>query len=312
MWDMTPRKILVAVESADCDAALELAASKARRRGCGVHLIHVNQPAFGSAAAADAVVLLADQMQRIGTTVLNESGAKLEQLLIDDDELTVSTELCHGPVVPTLVAESVHACLVIMQHRGMGPEGGTAVMSIVNGVAARAHAPVIAVPSFWRPDPEVEAVVSVGVENISISAEVVRVALEDGARSAAQLRLVHAFTPTETGDANLNRVAAQQEARKFERELADAYADLLDSSPEVLTGIVAVPARPADTLLEQAKASTLLVVGRRHPRLPIVSHLGPVTRAILRWSPIPVMVVDPVTPEGIHSPTRALSNVAIP
>jgi nucleotide-binding universal stress UspA family protein len=311
MWDMTPKKILVAVESADCDAALELAASEARHRGCGVHLVHVNQPAFGSASAADAVSVIADQMQRIGAAVLNDAGAKLEVLLVDD-ELPVSTELCHGAVIPTLVTESAHACLVIMQHRGMGTDGNTAVMSMVNGVAARAHVPVIAVPSSWRPDAAVESVVTVGVENVAISAEVVRVAVEEAARSAAQLRLVHAFTPTETGDANLNRAAAEQEARRQELELSHAYAEQVLDGPEILIGVVAVPAPPAQALLEQASGSTLLIVGRRHPRLPIVSHLGPITRAVLRWSPVPVMVVDPVTPQDIHTPARELSHVTIP
>lgn len=312
MWDMTPRKILVAVETAECDAALEFAAAEARRRRCGVHLIHVNQPTFGGASALDTMVVLAGQLQRIGGAVLAEASTKLEELLIDDDDLTVSTELCHGPVVPTLVAESSHACLVVMQHRGMGADGATAVMSIVNGVAARAHAPVIAVPSTWQLDHAAVPAVTVGVEEVSVSAEVVRVALEEADRSDARLRLLHAHTPARTGDANLDRVAAEDESRRIERELGEAYADLLARFPEVPADLVAVPARPTDALLDQAKESTLLVVGRRQPRLPIASHLGPITRAVLSWSPIPVMVVDPVAPEGTPPPPSELSSAAIP
>ena len=311
MWDMTPRKILVAVESADCDAALEFAAAEARRRRCGVHLIHVNQPNFGGAASLDTMVVLAGQLQRIGSVVLGHASTRLEELLIDDD-LTVSTELCHGPVVPTLVSESIHACLVVMQHRGMGPDGATAVMSIVNGVAARAHAPVIAVPSTWRLDPAAAPAVTAGVEDVSVSAEVVRVALEEADRSDARLRLVHAHSPMRTGDADLDRVAAEDESRRIERELAEGYATLLGAFPEVPTDIVAVPNRPIDALLEQAEVSTLLVVGRRQPRLPVSSHLGPITRAVLSWSPVPVMVVDPVTPKGTPAPASELAGAAIP
>src|SRR5687767_9984163 len=51
---------------------------------------------------------------------------------------------------------------------------------------------------------------------------------------------------------------------------------------------------PADALLGLADDSAVVVVGRRHPRTPLPSHIGPVTRAVLRWSPVPVLVVDPV------------------
>ena len=312
MWDMTPKKILVAVESAECDAALQLAAAEARKRRCGVHLIHVNQPTLASAAAPDTMAVVSGQLQRVGTTVLGDASAKLEHLLIDDDDLTVSTELCHGAVVPTLVAESIHACIVIMQHRGMGVNGDTTVMSIVHGVATRAHVPVMAVPSTWRFDPGIVPAITVGIEDFTATAQVVRVALAEADRSDARLRLVHAYTPMHTGDANLDRVAARQESRRLELELTTAYADLLGGFPEVPTEIVAVPGRPAEAMLAQAKGSTLLVVGRRHPRLPIVSHLGPVARAILRWSPIPVMVVDPVAPDDVVSHGRDLATAAIP
>jgi nucleotide-binding universal stress UspA family protein len=309
---MTPRKILVAVESADCDAALQLAAAEARSRRCGVHLIHVNQPAYGGAGTPDHTAVVSGQLQRIGATVLGDASAKLDHLLIDDDELTVSTELCHGAVVPTLVAESIHASLVIMQHRGMGPAGDTSVMSVVHGVAARAHAPVVAVPGTWELDREAVPVVTVGVEDVAISAQVVRVALDEADRNDARLRMVHVYTPPQTGDPDLDRVAAVADARKIERELTAAYADLLAGRPEVPTELVVVPGRPVEALLEQARDTMLLVVGRRHPRLPIVSHLGPVARALLRWSQVPVLVVDPVTPEvGVPS-GHGLATTAIP
>jgi len=311
MWDMKPRKILVAVESAECDAALELAAQEARRRRCGVHLMHVMHPVYVG-STLDTTVILAGQLQRLGATIVGDAAAKLEHLIIDDDDLTVSTELRHGAVVPTLVAESVHACLVIMQHHGMGPEGGTPVMSTVNGVAARAHVPVVAVPSAWRPDREAVPVVTVGVEDVHISAEVVRVALEEADRSDARLRLVHLHYPWPTGDADRDTEAANEESRRLEAELSEAFAGVLSSYPEVPADVLVLQACPAEGLVEQASESTLLVVGRRHPRLPIRSHLGPVARAVLRWSPIPVMVVDPVASEGTIPQAPGLATATNP
>lgn len=311
MWDMTPAKILVAVESADCDAALGLAAAEARKRHCGVHLIHVNQPTYGGAGALDTMVVVTGQLQRVGAMVLADASAKLEHLLIDDD-LTVSTELCHGAVVPTLVAESIHACVVIMQHRGVAPEGDLRVMSIVHGVATRAYVPVIAVPSTWRPRAEAVPVISVGVEDVSTSAQVVRVALEEADRSDARLRLVHAHPPLRTGDATLDHMATHRESLRIKGQLAAQYADLLGGFPGVATDIVVATGSPTEVLLDQAQHSAMLVVGRRHPGLPTVSHLGPVARATLRWSPIPVMIADPVAPMRDVTPSRSPLTAAIP
>jgi nucleotide-binding universal stress UspA family protein len=308
MWDMSPRKVLVAVESAECDAALAYAAGEARRRQCGVHLVHVAPPVYGGGLArADSVRMLNGELHRIGTTLLADASVKLEHELIDDD-LTVSTELCHGAVVPSLVTESVHACLVVLQHSGMGIEGHPPAMSVTNGVAARAHAPVVAVPVGWQPGAARVPVVTVGVEDVETSAEVVRVALETAARANARIRLVHA-----DGDPDGHGFVDVEAARRLHAELSDSFAGIVSAHPDVPVEIVVSQDEPAEALVMLASESDLLVVGRRHPRLPLVSHLGPVARTVLRWSPVPVLVVDPVAPEPLHGAEAPdLASAAIP
>jgi len=280
MLDSTPKQILVAVETAACDAALELAAVEARSRRCGVRLVHVMQPVLAG-----------------GYRLLDDVAARLERLLGDDD-LPVSTEVCQGAVVPTLVSESIDACLVVVQHRGMGAEGATPMLSVTNGVAARAHAPVIAVPSLWVHQPDVAPVLSVGVENAAVSHEVVRVAIDEAERRGARLRLVHGLGVSPSADADLTEAEADVSAE---------YAGLTDRRPGVLTEVLVAEARPVQLLLDQADRATMLVVGRRHPRLPVAAHLGSVARTVLRWSPVPVMVVDPVLPDGPAASSNRLS-----
>ena len=48
MWDVKPRKVLVGIESDECEAALQYAVAEARRRGSGIHLAHVARPALFS------------------------------------------------------------------------------------------------------------------------------------------------------------------------------------------------------------------------------------------------------------------------
>lgn len=312
MWDMTPRKVLVAVDGTDCDAALEYAAEEARRRRCGVHLVHVVSPVTVG-PSLDSVVMLNGELHLRGRTVLTDAASVLEPLLRDDD-LDVSTELAHGAVVASLVAQSAHACLVLLQHRGMGAEDGPRGRSVTNGVGARAHAPVVAVPPGWRPAPaSVVPVITVGVGDAAAAPLVVQAAVEAADRADARVRVLHGCGGPEGPDPDRHPEAAAEECRHREDQIRGAFEELFAARPQVPVEVVVTSAPPVDGLLAEAPGSTLLVVGRRHPRLPISAHLGPVARAVLRWSPVPVMVVDPVQvgPDG-RMLSRDLAGAAIP
>ena len=149
MWDMEPRKILVAVDS-DCDAALRYAVAEARRRGCGIHVTRVDRPAIWSSYVLDEVSLVESELRHPGASILAAAATRVEALLDeeapDDERLSVSTELTHGSVVAALQALSRHACLLVLEHHGMGPAGETSTLSVTAGLAAAAHCPVVAVP----------------------------------------------------------------------------------------------------------------------------------------------------------------------
>lgn len=196
MWETFPREVLVAVDSAEYDAVLQYAADEARRRRCGIHLVHVvplvkdGGPDPGRSSRA-----INDILHRVGTTILSDAAAKLERELRDDN-LRVSTELCRGSVVPSLVAESIHGCLLVIQRRCTGADRDNPAASGTDGLAARAHAPVVSVPADWTPPPPtLVSVVTVGVQDPDTSAEVVRAALEHADRADARLRLAHAYIP---------------------------------------------------------------------------------------------------------------------
>jgi nucleotide-binding universal stress UspA family protein len=268
MLDVRPRMILVAVESTDGDAALRYAAQEARQRRCGVHVIHVLPPTLGGSGQVDSVVLTDGELRLRGREVLRTAAGRLE-VLLRHDELAVSTELCHGAVVPTLIHESSAASLVVVQHRGMGPGEHSPVLSVTTGVAARSHAPLVAVPAGWQqPDPERELVVTVGVGDDRENDNLVDMAAAEALRMGALLRIVHA------GD----RLSLH---------------DLVTDFPDIPFKYVNSMDEPVDALLACAPDTTLFVVGRRHPRLPLGQHLGPVVRTLLRLSPVPVMVMDP-------------------
>ncbi|WP_460710484.1 universal stress protein [Nocardioides dilutus] len=308
MWESIPRKVLVGVESTDCEAALVYAAEEARRRCCGLHLLHVAPLVTEGGLAGQGLkrpgTSRNDELHRIGIDLLGGLAARLEREL-RDDTLTVTTELCRGPVVATLVSESRHGCLVVVQHHRTDPDHPNA--SATEGVAARAHAPVAVVPADWRPPPPMRTpVVTVGVQDAETSTEVVRMAFEHAERADARLRVLHAYS---RGRAELGGLAVASEARRRRRQLRAALAGLMVDHPEVPVEFTVTVEGPADALLRLAVESSVLVLGRRLPHLPLSAHLGSVARSVLRRSPVPVLVVDP----GPHDGGRAeLAEVAIP
>lgn len=292
MWDMEPRKILVAVDSA-CDSALQYAVAEALRRGCGIHVARVDRPAIWSSYVLDEVSLVESELRRPGASLLAAAAARVEALLDqeapDDERLSVSTELIHGSVVAALQALSRHACLVVLEHHGMGPAGETSTLSVTAGLAAAAHCPVVAVPDSWHPETDDVGTVVVGVEDPARDRALLETALHEAARRGARLRIVRA--PVDSGNRST--------------ELIDL------GEHDVPVDVVVQPGSAAQVLLEHAAHCDLVVAGRHHRKHVVGAPLGRTVRELLRHSPVPVLVVDPVvgdneTADG-SAPARARS-----
>ena len=192
MWDFEPRRILVGIENADCGSALTYSARESRLRGCGVHLVHVVPVVVAGPSAPDSLVMVEGELLDAARKILGDAATGLERLLGEAD-LPVSTEICHGTVVATLIEESAHASLVVLQHRGMGPDGHPPVLSVTTSVAARAQVPVVAVPAGWsEPAAQTMRIVTVGVGDDRENEHLVGVAAAEAARLHATLRIVHA------------------------------------------------------------------------------------------------------------------------
>jgi nucleotide-binding universal stress UspA family protein len=314
MWDTPEKHVVVGVEDAACDAALRVAAAEARRHRCGIQLVHVVTPVYVGPSELGELTSIALGIRRAGEVVLSKARHRLVRLLGEDaGAISVSTELCHSSVVPALVATGPHAHVLVLQHRGMGPGGHTRRRSVTLGVAARAPMPVLAVPDTWRAEPSAETlVVTVGVVDPAVSSSVVRAALREADRMGARVRLVHAAGLPAADEARLDKGSARPAAalRRRERELESGFVQACGERPHVPVEIEVVPQTPEVALIERARGSSLLVVGRHHSRMPLAPRLGHVVRAVLRRSSCPVLVVEPgplIVPEH-----RGMATVAIP
>jgi nucleotide-binding universal stress UspA family protein len=144
--------------------------------------------------------------------------------------------------------------------------------------------------------------VTVGVVDPTTSSGVVRAALGEADRMGAGVRLVHGAGLPDSERRRLANGSFETAAalRHHERELEAGFAQVCRERPRVPVEVEVVPERPEVALVEHARRASLLVVGRRHSRMPIAPRLGHVVRAALRRSTCPVLVVDPgprVVPE---------------
>ena len=190
MWDFEPPRILVAVEKDDSGAALAYAAREARTRRCGVHVVHVVPVVAGGRTAPETLAMINGELHDRGRRITGDAAAALTRL-IEDDDLPISTEICRGPVVPTLVQRSEHAVLVVLQHRGMGPDGLVPGLSVTTGVTGYARAPVVAVPDEWTVPEAGAGSVTVLLGGEEDNARLVETAAEEAVRLGTGLTLVH-------------------------------------------------------------------------------------------------------------------------
>ena len=314
MWETQAMQVVLGVEAAASDAALRVAAAEARRRGCGIHLVHVVTPVYVGPPEIGELTEIALGMRRAGEAVLEEAKDRLLPLLGEGPEaIPLSTELCHGAVVPALVAASADASVLVLQHRGMGSDGHTRKISVTLGVAARSRVPVLAVPDPWRAEPSPETpVVTVGIKGPAASSLVVRAAVREADRMGARVRLVYAAPLADAGGSRVEEASAETAARlrRLTRELEAGFVEACRERPRVPVEVEVAIRQPADALIDHARGSSLLVVGRHHSQVPMAPRLGHVVRAVLRWSTCPVLVVDPgprIVPQY-----RELATVAIP
>ena len=293
MWDMNPPKVLVGVEDVGCEAALRYAVAEAVRRGCGIHLLHVARPSNRAACALDDLVMVDDELRTLGETVLAEAAVRAEHLLDElareDDRLSVSTELTEGSVVRALDELSRHACLLVLQHAGMGPNGETPTLSVTAGVAATAHCPVVAVPAGWLPSPEPPRPVVVGVDVTRHSVPLVRAALHEAARRGTELRAVHVWR-TARDSATEPRAEV---ADRLRTRLGEVVDEARAAAPDVAVELAVEAGIAGDVLRDHSRSCDLVVVGRHHRKHSIGAPLGRTVRELLRWSRVPVLVVDP-------------------
>ena len=273
------------------EGTVTVAVTMARRLGVGIEVVHVVPSTVGGPTGRWQP---SGSLDRLGVSCredLNEAVQRVRERM--DGEQPVSGELLRGGVIATLVDRSARAQMVIIGHRRLGKWDRLRSGSVAAGVAARAHVPVVSVPASWQAahdiGPVMIAIDGAVLTGAEIRAAVGVTALSDVPR--VTLRVSH-LPP-------VDKDILGQEARQLDLLLAARHDVARDANlPTSVTAVVPCTfevrwGHLAKVLVDATQRSSMLVVARRKPTLPLSSRLGPVARAVLRDAACPVMVVEP-------------------
>ena len=275
------------------DAALEYAAAEAGRRGVGVHVVLVRHPHWPRPDSLVDLELVGDDLVNAETALHMQCEDRLEEWT--GGAVPVTTEVAHGGVVPSLVAAAHGSELVVLQHHRMSRPHHLPTRSVTNRVAARVSVPVVAIPEDWHEAAPNDAPVVAAIENAALSGHVAELALAGGRRTASEVHLLRAWSYADdlALDDPVFRTATTEEWEAHLRTVLECeLSGLMAGYPDVPSLVRVVHGQPAYVLARITALSRLLVIGRHERTLPHVSHLGPVTRAVLAHGRCPVMVVD--------------------
>jgi nucleotide-binding universal stress UspA family protein len=280
--------IVVAVGHHGCQAAVEYAVEEARRRGSPVHLVKILRlpatPEYAGVYAAG----------------VSDSTAEIESAIASAHKLAapagvaVTGEVVEdGWVVDELVRSANRSRMIVLQHRRVGALHRIVTGSTTNGVAARATVPVVSVPDDWSASDH-ESDVTVAVQDATEAAGLLRAGFEGARERGANLVVLHAWWLASGFDETVvDQTMRQEWEDRIHTSLRPALAGLKEEFADVHVDVLVRHAPPVEAILDAAQRSGLLVLGRRHHRLPLGTHLGPIARATLQHSSCPVLLVPP-------------------
>lgn len=268
--------------------AVAWAATEARVRGLALRIVH----------AAPYAASTNDPGCRRATAILGRAYTVAHQF---EPRVVAHTQRVDEQPVRTLLDAASNADLLVVGMRGEGP-GKVVIGSVALAVSGAACCPV-AVVRGERHAADLTGPVLLGLEDVGIDAPAVTAAFADAQRHRSPLIVLHA-QQVYLRDWDTDRDAAAD-------ALVNQLAPWRSQYPQVPVEARVVHGEPVDELLRAAVTARLVVVGTHGRGAPVRLLLGSTSRAVVRYSPCPVMVVrwdsvaGDVAPEPSMSATQA-------
>lgn len=296
----SPTGIVVGIDGSDqSNCALIWAAREALARNVPLHMVTAYTiPIFAASGLDGGYATVDDDVIRQGAeAVLKEAAAKVAHLNIDLD-----ARVENGDAAGVLLEMSETAELLVFGSRGRGGFIGRLLGSVSSALPAHAKCPTVTVPLSCaarlgegppeEPRPEIEKVVTVGVDGSDQARYAVLMAAEQAARNGSTLRIICAVQPY-TGSLAWMPAPVDRESLFTEiQEQLDAGEKWLRSHfPELPIEVKLIEASAVETLVEASKTSELVVMGTRGRGGFAGMMLGSTTDGVRHHAKGPIMVV---------------------
>ncbi|WP_405485766.1 universal stress protein [Nocardia sp. NBC_00511] len=234
-----------------------------------------------------------DQGLGLGTTLTNEDYTRLEehgQWLLDTaaqeaakaaPDVTVTTELATGAVVPTLLERTRAARIMVGGARGGGTLRRALLGSVSAVLARRAHCPFVVVRDGVTLPPDMATrPILVGVDGTRVSEPAIQAALaEASARNVAVIAL-HAEAPSD--DPEMDALD--------DYVLGESMAGWQERYPNLRIDRETSHDQPDRALLEWSGSAQLLVVGTRGRGGFAAKVFGSTSQSLLLSVETPIMI----------------------
>jgi len=241
---------------------------------------------------ARALKLDPDYLTHIKARAQRKLDAAAEQLASQYPSLTTETALLSADPAGALVDASQDAALVVVGVRGHSAELLSPMLGAVSGsVIAHAVGPVMVVPDGIHN--MVGGPVVVGLIDAPDALAATRVAIHEAEQRKVPLVAVCAWeiAPDLSDFGVLAHIDPDQERRELDTLVTALLEPLLDGHPGLDVERRVVQATPRAALVKASHQASLLVVGSRGLGGFAGLLMGSVSRAVVRESDCPVIVV---------------------
>ncbi|APA95780.1 universal stress protein [Nocardia seriolae] len=234
-----------------------------------------------------------DQGLGLGTTITSEDYERLEEhgrWLLEaaaaeaaevDPNLTVTTELATGAIIPTLLERTRSARMLVSGARGLGALRRALLGSVSSVLARRSHCPFVVVRDGVSLPPDLPTrPILVGVDGTKISEPAIAAALDEAAARGVAVIALHAEGASD--DPEMDALD--------DYVLAESLAGWQERYPNIRIDRETTHASPERSLLDLSAAAQLLVVGTRGRGGFTGKVFGSTSQSLLLSVQTPIMI----------------------
>jgi nucleotide-binding universal stress UspA family protein len=256
-----------------------------------VHAVHETAP-----MAPMLPLISVETFAEVGRRIVHEAEQQVREL---DPTQSVESVVTPGSAVHVLSAAGEHARMIVLGHRDRSLLGRVLTSSTTTGVGARAHCPVVSVPSTWTAT-HVTGRIVVGVDDSAPAKDALALAFSMAAERGARLEVLHAWKlPSAYDDIIVSRVMLEDWKDHATAEMHKTLAPWREEYPDVEVEIDIRHQYAAPALVGASEGADAVVIGRRGHGAPLGVYLGAVARTLIREARCPVVVAPHRRPQDV-------------